>query len=40
MRFPIPQHANPVRVPPHEPGWALAALAFAVVIIGVVGLSL
>lgn len=39
MRFPL-QHANPVRHPPSEPGWSLAALAFAVVMIGVVGLAL
>ena len=40
MRFPNPPKANPVRPLPVEPGWPLAALAFAVVVIAVAGLPL
>lgn len=40
MRFPTSPHANPVRQYAPEPGWSLAALAFAAVMIAVVGLSL
>lgn len=40
MRHQSPPEANPVRLSPPEPGWLLALIALAVVVISIGGVTL